>query len=141
MLAVTHTLASAAVGAQVDHPVFAFALAFLLHLFADTILHWNIYVEQHRWPYVWVALDLLGGFFLAYLLAGERLVTAPIIAAIVGGNLPDITAGTLTLLKRRTTADPFHRFHEGLQNETTNPSKGLVWQVVFALFAVILLRR
>lgn len=140
MLAVTHTLTSIAIGTHVGLVPLSFALALLFHLFADTLLHWNIYIERHRWPYVWVALDVVGGLLLAYWLVPDRFFQAPVLAAIIGGNLPDITSGLLTLFgKQPSDVDPFHRLHEGLQHETLSPWKGLVWQVVLVVVAVLLL--
>lgn len=137
VLAITHTMTSAAIGASVSSVPFAFALAFLFHLFADTLLHWNIYVDTHRWPYFWVAVDVFGGLLAAYWLTPEQFFTAPILAAVLGGNLPDIAAGISDLLKRPKGV--FLRFHEGLQNETLSPARGLAWQIVLLTVALVLL--
>lgn len=139
MLAVTHTLTSAAIGATVESAPVAFALAFLFHLFADTLLHWNIYLERYRWPYVWVMIDVVAGLVIAYLLVPERFFTASVLAAMVGGNFPDVVAGLLELCQRRKGL--FFRFHEGLQNETLSPGKGLVWQALLVMLATLLLVR
>ncbi len=145
MLAVTHTITSAAIGAQVDSAPFAFSLAFLFHLFADTLLHWNIYTHKHRFPYAWIGVDILGGVLLAAWLAAENFSTAPVLAAIVGGNLPDLWHGSLDLLekiRRRSLSNKgvFFRFHEGLQHETYSAPKGLLWQGVFLVISAWVLR-
>lgn len=139
----THMLTSAAIGAHVESVPFAFSLALLFHFFADTLLHWNIYTERHRWPYVWVAADVIAALVLTYWLVPETFFTAPMLAAMIGGNLPDIWCGILDVLIRLLPrrAQTFHRlfipFHEKLQNETLNPAKGLAWQVVLVIFVVL----
>lgn len=144
MLAVTHTITSAAIGAHVDSAPWAFGLAFVFHLFADTLLHWNIYLERHRWPYAWIALDVAGGVALAYWLTGDQFFSAPVLAAIVGGNLPDVWASSIELKRKlwlpagTPRNGPFFAFHAGLQNETVNPVKGLAWQAVLVVGAVLL---
>lgn len=143
MLAVTHTVTSAAIGVQVQSALFAFGIAFLFHHLADTLLHWNIYTDRHRWPYVWIVLDVLGGLLLTYWLMPDQFVTAPVLAAIVGGNLPDLWHGGLDVLARlvphraQTFRSFYIPFHEKLQHETLSPVKGLVWQV--ALVGIVLL--
>ena len=134
MLAVTHIITSAAIGAQVSSTPFAFSLAFLFHLFLDTLLHWNIYIDKHRWPYFWVVVDVLGGLLATYWLTSEQFFSTPMLAAVLGGNLPDITAGISDLLKR--SKGGFLRFHEGIQNETSSPWKGLRWQVALVALSV-----
>lgn len=165
MLAITHTLTSIAIGMRVESVPLSFALALLFHLFADTLLHWNIYIERHRHAYAWVAVDVLGGLLVGYALAPTQFFQAPVLAALVGGSLPDVWHGLLELIRRRRgeragavpTSRPavtevlrrqgpllwanevFYRFHEGLQNETLNPWKGLAWQVVLVFGAVLLI--
>lgn len=154
MLAITHTVTSAAIGASVSSVPFAFVLAFLFHLFADTLLHWNIYIDQHRWPYFWVALDVLGGLAVVYWLTPERFFSPPMLAAVIGGNAPDVWCGCIELLRKirnKRIAVPmpyapnpkpggaFYRFHEGLQNETASPWRGLAMQVVLVAPAVWLI--
>ena len=145
MLAVTHTVASAAIGAHVQSVPFAFGIAFLFHHLADTLLHWNIYTDRHRWPYAWIVLDVLGGLLLAYWLMPDQFVTAPVLAAIVGGNIPDIWHGGLDVLARliphrtQTFRSFYIPLHEKLQNETLSPAKGLVWQAILIVVAVLLL--
>lgn len=148
VLAVTHTLVSLPIGAHVESAPAAFALAFLVHLFLDTLLHWNVYIERHRWPYVWVALDVVGALALAYWLVPDRFFTAPMLAAIAGGNVPDVILGLIDLLRkfglRRTPKHREHwfiRFHDGLQNETLSPAKGLAWQVAASAAAIWLVVR
>lgn len=139
MLGVTHTLTSAALGLTIPNPLAATGIAFLFHLFCDTLLHWNVYVEKHRWPYFWVAVDVLGGIGLTYALMGDRLLTPSVIGAVIGGNLPDVYAGIATLLK--LPQDRFLRFHDRIQDETDHPFKGLLWQILFCGVAVLVMLR
>lgn len=147
MLAVTHTVTSAAIGAQVESVPFAFGLAFLFHHFADTLLHWNIYTERHRWAYEWIVVDVLGGLLVAYWLLSDRFFSAPVLAALLGGNLSDIWASGVDVLRRLLPRYAqfldrlYDHFHERLQNETLNPAKGLVWQAVLMAIAVLLTQR
>lgn len=146
MLATTHTITSAALGSQMQSPALAFGAAFLLHLLTDSLLHWNIYIDRHRWPYLWVALDVVGGLAVTSLLLPQRFFTLPVLAAIVGGNLPDIWGGLWDLAKvlsKKTyrSKGAFLRFHNGLQHETISPVKGLAWQVLLVALAVFFLRQ
>lgn len=157
MLAVTHTIMSVTIGMHVQQPAYAFALAFILHNFADTLLHWNIYVDKHRWPYAWVVLDVVGALAAAYWLAPDRFLTPAMLAAILGGNLPDIWGNgiiVLRALRARLARRPLMRlpsllvrvhqqfldFHDGLQYETVSATRGLVWQVVLSGVAIALTR-
>ncbi|MDP3685308.1 MAG: hypothetical protein Q8R32_00585, partial [bacterium] len=123
------------------------SLALLFHFFADTLLHWNIYTDRHRWAYAWVAVDVLGALAVTYWLVPETFFSLPILAAILGGNLPDVWHGFIELwrtFKGRAGQHLmrkgwFYRFHEGLQKETLNPAKGLLWQVAFIVLAMSLL--
>lgn len=145
MLAVTHTVTSAAIGAHVQSVPFAFGIALVFHLLADTLLHWNIYTDRHRWAYGWIVVDVLGGLLLTYWLIPERFATAPVLAAILGGNLPDIWHGGLDVLQHiaprhaRMLRRFFIPFHEKLQHETLSPVRGLAWQAVLLIFALVLL--
>lgn len=165
MLAVTHAVTSVAIGTQVESAPFAFLLALLFHCFADTLLHWNIYLDVHRWPYAWAALDVLAGVLLGFTLAPQEFLTAPVLAALAGGNLPDVWHGALSWYRKRHGPrraprlvyqgvpvsatfrlwqlasgfqEAFYRFHQRLQNETPSPVKGLAWQVVLLVGAVLL---
>lgn len=138
VLAVTHTLASAAIGTAVPNAPAAFGIAFVVHLLSDALLHWNIYPGKHRPLVLWVVLDVLGGLFLVYWLAPERFFTAPVLAAILGGNLPDIHAGVWTVLN--LPKDRFLRFHSRIQRETEHPARGLVWQGVLIALSLWILR-
>lgn len=145
MLAITHTITSAAVGATVPSALLAFGISVLLHLFLDTLLHWNIYIGRHRWPYFWVALDVFGGLLAAYWLAPSLFLTLPMLSAIIGGNAPDIWHVSIITLERFQRSarpkGPFFRFHEWLQNETLNPWKGLAWQGLLVALAVFVIKR
>lgn len=157
MLAITHTLVSVPIGIYVHQPVYAFALSLIAHLFADTLLHWNIYVDRHRWPYAWAALDVAAGLAAASWIAPDRFLTPPMLAAIVGGNLPDLWANGIAVVRRLQTRfmpraaagrpvtllGRIHQavldFHDRLQYETTSPTRGLVWQLVLSVFSLALL--
>ena len=90
-------------------------------------------------------MDVLGGLALAFWLIPETFFTAPVLAAVLGGNLPDLWHGGLDLLARirkypLKKPGAFFRFHEGLQHETANAWKGLLWQGVLLVLAVWAMR-
>lgn len=130
-----------------QRPWLAFGAAFLFHFLADTFLHWNIYTDRHRWAYAWAAADVAGGLLLAYGLMPDRFFSAPVLAAMLGGNLPDIFNGVRDLRQKLRDVKPpvskgwFFRFHEAVQLETLRPARGLAWQVVFAAVAVWILQK
>jgi len=158
MLSTTHTIMSVAIGAQMERAPLAFLTAFLLHLLADTLLHWNIYTDRHRWPYFWAMLDVCGGIVAAYWIAPDRFFTAPMLAAVVGGNLPDLWANGVDVLRRlraglaraqaaRRPASSLRRLHQSLldvhdalQYETMSPTRGLAWQVLLIAASTALAR-
>lgn len=143
MLSLTHTLISLPFAFLFENPFVIFAGAFIFHLFADTLLHWNIYPEVFkRWFYPLAALDVSLGLVLAWLLTGNTFFTWPILLAIFAGNVPDIMQGLWDLAgpswqKHLSFAKPFFDFHDRLQLETKDPVRGLVWQA--ALIACVLL--
>ncbi len=147
MLSVTHTLVSLPIGAAVQQPVLSFLLALLLHLFADTLLHWNIYLHRHRRPYLWAAVDVAAALGIAWLLVPDRFLTAPMVAAIIGGNAPDLWQNSVPIVQRVLPVprwlgkeNPLLRFHSSIQDETDTWWKGVAWQVVLGAAALWLLR-
>lgn len=147
MLSTTHTLISLPLGVYLANPLLAFTAAFLLHFLADMILHWNIYPDDYpRFPFGLVTLDVGGGLILAYLLLGTQTVTAPILAAILGGNLPDILHSLWFLARgdRQSRRWPrfvskFFHFHHKIQRETRHLVPGLIPQLILAFFVIVLL--
>lgn len=137
VLAVTHTITSAAAGTAVPSVPFAFGIALLLHLLLDTFLHWNFYRERCRPIAVYGALDLAAGLALTFLILGERALAPPVLAAVLGGALPDIW----TMFHAAPSGRPrgFHRFHDRLQLETTSIPRGLMSQGVAIALALAIL--
>lgn len=145
MLAFTHTVASLWLGVYFNNWVLAFLAAFVWHLFCDTWLHWNIYAWQFKgYPYGLVALDIVSGLLVSWLLFGSSLFTLPLLAAIAGGNMPDVlqTIWEKFNLKKEPAwrwAASFFNFHENLQQETLSPGKGLISQMIILLVTIALL--
>ncbi len=146
MLSIFHTIISLPFGIVLTNPVLIFISAGVFHLFADSLLHWNIYPqEMKRFPVVFIALDVVGGLAVAVALLGSTAFTLPVLVAIAGGNFPDVLHTSWNLLPR--TAQ--HRaprwlrsafaFHDGLQRETYDIARGLVWQIVLAVIALLIL--
>lgn len=134
------------VGLYFQNPLLSFGAAFVLHLLADTFLHWNIFPQHfRRFPYGLVALDVGGGLFAAYLLLGSDSLSLPVLAAIVGGNLPDAIHSLAEIAPR-----PFYRrwlwwlkspmdWHDRIQIETTARGPGLFFQVLAISLTTLLL--
>jgi len=147
MLSIAHTLASLPFGVYLQNPLLILILTFAFHLFLDTLLHWNIYPRDFkRYPFLLVALDVGGGLLVAWLLLGTDIfLSAPIIAAIIGGNLPDVLHAFWEFLSpSQQTRLPkliqgFFHFHHDLQRETNDIARGLVSQVIIVALSIILL--
>jgi hypothetical protein len=143
MLSFAHTLISLPLGLYLENPFIIFIAAFTLHLASDVPLHWNIYPQNYkRYPYELVALDIIGGFVAVWLLIGEETFHLPVIAAIAGGNMPDIMHtlwDNASMTERKTRLkifEPFFIFHEKIQRETPSPLKGLISQVILVVLAL-----
>jgi len=148
VLSLTHTIISLPFGVYFENPLFIFLAAAALHFAADMLPHWNIYPQNFsRFPYGLVALDVIGGLGMAFALVGNDLFTIPVLAAIAGGNAPDI-AHCLWLIAggekqpRKTSSwlnAPLN-FHHRIQFELVSPAKGLISQAIGMLIAVILIK-
>jgi len=145
MLSLTHTLISLPFAFWLDQPVIIFIAAFLFHFLVDSLFHWNIYVNQvsKHFP-VWVGVDIIAGILVAWSILGQEIFMLSVIAAIAGGNAPDIIQALWDLLKPRHRArlrvlKPAFAWHYNLQYETNSPLRGLIWQftlIVIAIFIV-----
>lgn len=148
MLSLTHTLISLPFASYLDAPVLIFMSAFVFHFFADTLLHWNIYPDHFkRYPYGLIALDVAAGVVLSWLWLGSAVLSVPVVAAIAGGNAPDILQALWDKLPLSIRTNRFAlpisraaRFHDRLQRETTNKLHGLAWQIVLIALAYITIR-
>lgn len=146
MLSLAHTLISLPLAFWLNEPWLIVPVAFVGHLFCDTLPHWNIYPgEFRRYPYELIALEILTGLLLAWWVTGDVFFTWPVWLAIAGGNLPDVLHGfwDLTPPHRRHQAPRvvhmWFRFHDRLQVETQAILPGLVAQAVLIAAAVWLL--
>ena len=147
MLSLTHTIVSLPFGVYLQNPALIFTTAFLFHLLTDSLLHWNIYPKQYpHFPYKLVTLDVISGLIAAWLLLGNNIFTPAIVAAITGGNAPDVLH-SLWLLRSKTNppplwltwVKPFFTFHHKIQRETDNVIRGLVFQIILAALALTLI--
>lgn len=145
MLALTHAVISLPFAFYFENLVLIFIAAFLFHLLADTLLHWNLFPDQagkYFWPLV--AVDVFGGLVISWLLVGELLFTVPLLAAIAGGLAPDVLHAFWEMLGKKKQrhwlpwAIPYFRFHEKLQLETPQVLPGLVWQIVLLVSSATL---
>lgn len=147
MLSLTHTIVSLPFGIYLQNPTLIFVAAFLFHLLTDSLLHWNIHPKRHpRFPYKLVILDVISGLGAAWLLLGDNIIAPAIVAAIAGGNAPDILH-SLWLLRSKTNppplwltwVKPFFTFHHKIQRETDNIVRGLVFQIILVALALTLI--
>lgn len=147
MLSLTHSLVSLPFGLYLDHPLLILIVTFGFHLACDTLLHWNIYPRHFSsYPYFLIALDIGGGVVLAAALVGPHaLLSLPLLAALLGGNLPDVlqAAWEFTPVTRRkywpSLLRTFFHFHDRIQRETTNVAAGLISQIALGGISVLLL--
>lgn len=126
MMAVTHTITGAAVGVAVPSAPVALTLGVLLHLLLDSLTHWNFYPFYHRQILLLSFFDVAAGVLLTYLFLGERTFTLPVLAGMLGGNLPDVWSFVGQALKIRLPV--FDRLHNHLQWETLSLPRGFVSQ-------------
>lgn len=146
MLSFSHTLVSLPFGIYFTNPFLIFAAAFVWHMFCDTLLHWNIFpLDFKRYPYVLVAADVIAGVTVAWLLLGKQVATTPIMAAIAGGNTPDVLHGLWDMISERTQrkyfawARPFFYFHAKMQLETKSFGWGIISQVALIVISLTLI--
>jgi hypothetical protein len=145
MLSAAHTLISLPFTIFLTNPVIIFLAAAVWHIFCDTLLHWNIYPKQfHRYPLALVALDISAGLTIAWGLTGANFSSLPVLAAIAGGNLPDVLHGLWDILAptQRKSWPRYIRwcfaFHERTQLETNNVATGLVFQATLTVLSLYL---
>ncbi len=146
MLSLSHTLISLPFGIYLHNPFLIFVAAFVFHLFTDTLLHWNIYPWKFKkYPYAWVGLDIIGGLFIAWAVTGDQFFTLPVLAAIIGGNAPDVMQGLWDLIPKTQqdrflfSLKPFFIWHDKLQLETPSAPLGLLSQVILICLAIFLI--
>lgn len=147
MLSFTHTIVSLPFAYWFDSPLFVFAAAFVFHLVADTLLHWNLFPEQSKkFFYPLVALEIIGGVVAAMAVVGQDILTINVLAAIAGGNAPDVIHQLYFLLspaqrkKYFTWAQPAFDFHNNIQSETPFFFKGMISQVILIGLTLLLFR-
>lgn len=146
MLSLSHTLISLPFAFYFQNPVLIFLAAFAFHFFLDTLLHWNIYPQNFkRFPFLLVGLDVIVGLLISWLMLGETMWTLPVLAAIAGGNGPDILHTLWIFIPKKIRSsygfwlEPAFTWHDHLQFETTNLLHGLFSQVFVIGIAIILL--
>ena len=98
------------------------------------------------YPYIWVAFDVVSGLGAAYLIAGNTVFSLSILAAIAGGNMPDILHAFWSMTKERQKnrfpkyIHTYFNFHEAMQRETDSVPKGLVSQILLGGLAILITR-
>jgi hypothetical protein len=112
---------------------------------SDTFLHWNIYPQKYKkYPFFLVGMDVFSGLILSYILLQNTMFTLPVLAAIAGGNAPDVFHAFWSFMgKKRQKKTPrfvqaAFRFHEKIQWETESPLKGGLSQILVGGTAIIL---
>lgn len=129
-----------------DNPWLIFLNAFLFHVLADTLLHWNIYPWKFkRYPVLLVGLDVGSGLAASWYLMGDAVFSWPVLAAITGGNAADVIHGLweLTPAGKQRKFFPFMRlffiWHDSLQLETRHVVPGLLWQTILVTISLLLI--
>ena len=146
MLSLSHTVISLPFALIfTNNPLLVFIAAFITHLILDMILHWNIYPHHYKnYPFFLVGLDVLSGLLVSYLLLHNTLFTLPVLAAIAGGNMPDILHAFWSFMgKKKQKRTPrfvqaAFQFHEDIQWETESPLLGGLSQVIIGGIAILL---
>lgn len=143
MLSLSHTIISLPFAIVLNNPVLIFLAAFVWHIFCDTLLHWNIYPRVgHRYPRELVALDIGAGLLLGWFCTGDAFFSLPVLAAIAGGNAPDILHGLWDMFTPpKAGLPPIIRaaftFHDRSQLETNSAAAGLISQATLILFSLL----
>lgn len=145
MLSLSHTIISLPFGLIFASPLAAFAGAFIMHLVSDMFLHWNIYPHHYKkYPFFLVGMDVLSGLVVSYLLLSNTFFTLPVLAAIAGGNAPDVLHAFWSFMgKKKQQMTPrfvqaAFKFHEDIQWETESPLVGGLSQILVGGIAIIL---
>lgn len=145
MLSLVHSIISLPLAAYLNNWLLIFIAAILLHLLADTALHWNIMPNQFKhFPLGLVFLDVIAGVTIAWLLVGKNLLTPPYLAAIAGGNIMDVLHALWNFAPAKRQKLPFvlqrlFMFHHKIQLETLNIPRGLIIQLIALIIAIYLL--
>lgn len=98
------------------------------------------------YPYTWVALDVVSGLGAAYLIAGNAVFSLSILAAILGGNMPDVLHAYWSMISERQKQQApkfihaYFDFHEAIQRETDSAPKGIVSQILTGGLAILITR-
>ncbi len=145
MLSTAHTIISVTLATFSPHPALVFVQAFTIHFVADKVLHWNFLIDdQHNYPIIPGLADASLGVLFAWVIIGNQIFSPVYIAAILGGNLPDIIVGLwhITHPHRHKPTQKiiklFYSFHNRVQTETTKIIPGLFFQV-FTVIACLFL--
>lgn len=150
MMSTAHTLASLPFGLYFPTLPLIFLLSFIWHFFLDSLPHWNLHPgDFRRHPrlfFVMAALDVFGGLIAARVIFGPAIFTAPLLAAIIGGNLPDVLQAVYDNLYRGhprwlNWAVPFFKFHNRIQWELPGVWQGLISQIIIVSLSAWLMTR
>ena len=146
MLSLAHTITSLPLAVYLDNPILIFFTAILLHLLMDSIYHWNVDPNDGgTYPYAAAFIDVTIGIIGAQYIIGESFFTWKVLAAIAGGNMPDILHSIWFQLGPNYRPNwllklkPVFDFHEKIQFETRQIIPGLIPQAVVILMAIYLL--
>lgn len=120
MYLTVHTPTSLIIGSQIHQPLLAFILAFLAHLILDIIPHDPEKIQEQsnkktikRLTY-FAFIDLILIIILMAILWQNNKInlSTSVLAAVVGGIMPDILWGLDVLTQRKIKVlNIYHRFH------------------------------
>lgn len=147
MLSTAHTIISLPFGLLWQNPWLVFVTAFIFHFFLDAIYHWNIFPHQYRKVsfFLLAGVDVVSGLIIAGLLLGNNVFNITVVAAIAGGNLPDVMQAAWEFLGRPRSNKINFTFlfdlHDKIQWETTTMWKGLIPQFLLAVTIILFILR
>lgn len=144
MLATAHTLIGLPLGIYLDNIWLIFVLSFLLHLAADALPHWNIYLDRfNRYPVIPAFFDVAIGLIASYAVLGNMVFSWQVLAAIAGSNMPDVLSAINRLSpifqsRWLRFCRTFFYWHDRIQWELTSVTRGLISQVIGVVVAICL---
>ncbi len=114
MLAATHTIVGATIGTHTDSITLAFILGFISHFILDVIPHWSFKITELFKAGIEFGIGLLIAFLLVL---NSNIELLPVIAGIIGANLPDIIVIIILNFFPKYKNNFFTKFHSKIQKE------------------------
>jgi hypothetical protein len=160
MILASHAIAGAAIGRLTKNPILAFLLGLASHFALDAIPHWQYELKSRTYSddtlaedmaldgkfardIIFIGADFFLGIFLSLLAFGgwnEMFdPSAPIIAGIIGGVLPDAMQFVFWKFKHEPliSMQKFHNWIHAVWDFDYKSRKGVALQVAIILIVVL----